>query len=75
MNSHIDSSVSVGVSMRIRASHTLAMATFQGGRSLHSELLTVRLLFEGGDYSRVMSNRKDTTLLCFSEYNAVQHYT
>ena len=48
--------------MRIRAPHILhvAAATIQGWRLFHLELLIVRLLFEGGDYSRAPSNRSNT---------------
>ena len=36
--------------------HILAVATFRGWRLFCSELLIVRLLFEGGDYSKNYSN-------------------
>jgi len=35
----------------------LAMATIQGWHSFHSKLPVVRLLFEGGDYSRAATIR------------------
>ena len=44
------------ISVRIRAPCILAAATIWGWRLFHSELPTVWLLFEGGDYSRAASN-------------------
>ena len=48
------------ISVRIRAPCILAAATIWGWRLFHSELPIVWLLFEGGDYSRAASNRRNT---------------
>ena len=60
------SSVSIGgtISTRVCALRTLSLAavTIQGWCSFHSELLIVRLLFGGGDYSREASNGKNMVL-------------
>ena len=60
------SSVSIGstITTRVCALRTLsiAAATIQGRCSFHSELLIVRLLFEGGDYSREASNGRNMVL-------------
>ena len=61
------SSVSIGgtISTRVCALCTLSLAavTIQGWCSFHSELLIVRLLFGGGDYSREASNGRNRYFL------------
>ena len=54
--------------------HIVAMATIQGRRLFRSELLIVRLLFEGGDYSRAASIRRSMVYYYFaSVYLQLQH--
>ena len=46
--------------MHVCAPHILAAVTIGGRHLFHSELLTVWLLLEGGDYPRAASNRRST---------------
>jgi len=58
----VQGSVAAIISTRVRVPHIVTAATIRGRRLFCSELLIVQLLFEGGDYSRVASNRRNTVL-------------
>ena len=48
------------LSARIRVLRVLHVATIRGWRLFRLEFPIVRLLFEGGDYSRAASNQRNT---------------